>query len=307
MPDHKVSPRTILYLCYGRDDLFDQTLFSILSLLRRHPAPTPFRIAVYTDNAGRFARLPVEIVTLTAAQLEDWLGGSDYIHRRKTSTIDDALERFGGKVIFLDSDTYFTGSVLSLFDRVGPGRACFHLCEGYLAATGTPFDIELYRQLRDEPCTLPGGSAMAVDQHTLMWNTGVVGVDVADRALLLQARDISDEIWRTARDDGPYGQKIHHAEQFAMGFAFRRCQLNEAADLVYHYWPPSAKMAFGAILHDRLPPVLANPSPQAIDALYATRYRETGLASVRDSVKMAVRAIALKLGIRVKGVRRSVR
>lgn len=298
----------VVYFAYGREDIFEQTLYSILSLLHVcERERRGCRIAVYTDAPERFAALPVEIVALSQAQLDEWLGGSDYIHRRKTCVILDALERFADKMAFIDSDTWFAAHPARIFAVVGPGRAAFHICEGFVASTGTPFDSALARQLEREPLTLRSGEKVAFGPRTRMWNTGVIAIDPAEREAMLDALALSDAIWRTADPAGAYGKKIHHAEQFATGYALRHAALSEAAGCVYHYWPVEAKRAFGAVLPGLVAQGLADPRGETLSRIYAARYRERGPRGWIDAAKMELRRAALALGLPLPGARRSVR
>lgn len=297
----------VVYFCYGREDIFEQTLYSILSLLHICERDRrACRIAVYTDAPDRFASLPVETIMLSPTQLDTWLGNADYIHRRKTCVILDALARFETKVAFIDSDTWFSAHPERIFARVGPGLAAFHICEGFVASTGTPFDTALARQLELVPLRLRPNVPVEFGPRTRMWNTGVIGVDPADRPLMLDALALSDAIWRTADPAGAYGKKIHHAEQFATGYAFRHCRLSETADCVYHYWPADAKRVFAAALPGLVAQGLADPRGAVLAACYAGRYRERGTRAAIDAAKMTVRRVGLALGLPVKGARRSV-
>lgn len=291
------EPGTLIYLCYGDAATYDQTVFSIRSafLLSTHRP----RIAVYCDRPEPFAALDVETVTIDQAQLDLWLGGSNYIHRRKTCVVLDALDRFE-KIAFLDADTYLIRPPERLWSRIGPGRACFHLREGYVESTGTPPDRALDVQLGSHLYRDRSGKPLSFPTPKTMWNTGVVGIHRHDRVLVDEALHLSDAIWQDADPVGAYGKKIHHAEQFAMGHALGGLSLRETADLVYHYWPKVQKQAFAA---EAGPALAAGVEGRA---LYALRPRERGWRGLADQGKMAMRRVAIDLGIQVPGVRRSV-
>ena len=301
------TPNTLLYLCYGSPAIYDQTIYSILSAIRAmRRSGDRSRIVVYSDQPSLFKTLPVDVYLLEKSILDSWLGQSDYIHRRKTCLIIEVLKRFGGKVAFIDSDTYFTASPQRIFKRIGPGSVCFHICEGYLAFTRTPFDSALLKQLSERDYFLPSGELVSFSPKIKMWNTGVVGVDSHDIDKMHEALALSDEIWANADPNGPYGKKIHHAEQFATGYAFRNCFLNESYDTVYHYWPSHAKATFGMALANLVQSGLVDQSDANLQKIFAKRYRERGLAAARDRTKMQVRTVALRLAMPVAGVRRSV-
>jgi hypothetical protein len=301
-----IKPETIMYFCYGPQPLYDQTIYSILSLLHVTAVSSlNARVVVYCDRPDAFVKLPVETIEVDQRQLDAWLGGSDYIHRRKTCAIIDALQRFAGKVMFLDSDTYWIGSPETIFRRIGPDRACFHLKEGYLRSTGTPFDNALTRQLESHRYRIGSDALVEVDRTTIMWNTGVVGVDASNLGLMNDALALSDEIWDEADPDGAYGKKIHHAEQFAMGYAFRNCRLSEADDAVYHYWPSAAKASFAQLLPDLVEAGVNDQSPESLRRIYAARFRDVGFQATKERLKMGVRRGCISLGIPVNGVRRS--
>jgi hypothetical protein len=301
------DPETILYFCYGPQALYDQAIFSILSLMRiAWEDAGNWQIVVYCDRPTAFAALPVNVVAVDQPTLDAWLGDTDYIHRRKTCAIIDALNRYGGKIVFVDTDTYWTRSPRAVFERVAPDATCFHLLEGYLLSSGTPFDQALSSQLSSHVYRLASGAPVTVDALTPMWNTGVVGVHEASIDKIYEALSLSEQIWADADPAGAYGKKIHHAEQFAMGFLFRDYRLHEAADCVHHYWPQVDKMAFAAILPELNASGLADASRDNLERIFRARHRRAGPTAWIDRAKMTIRKIAQAASLPVKGVRHSV-
>jgi len=218
----------------------------------------------------------------------------------------DALARFDRRIIFIDADTWFAAHPAKLISRVGPGRALFHICESFVAKSGTVVTRALARQLEQVPLALRSGEKVVLGPRTKMWNTGVVGVDPADRERMFDALALSDEIWRTADPAGAFGQKIHVSEQFATSYALRNCRIREAADCIHHYWRPKGKHSFGAIIPGLVNDWMDDPRPATLARAYAARYRETGLRARADATAMALRGLALKLGLPTTGTRRSV-
>src|SRR5262245_29116144 len=99
---------SLLYLSYGRGPHSDELVFSVLSALDMMGRESgSCRIIVYTDEPAAFVDLPVDIEPIGDALLTDWLGPFDYIHRRKILVIRDALQKFGGRLAYCDTDTYF--------------------------------------------------------------------------------------------------------------------------------------------------------------------------------------------------------
>lgn len=273
--------RTLVYLSYGQGGHIRETVFSILSALdRAGPGPRTFEIVVYTDDDRPFKGLPVAFEILDKDRLHDWTGPHGYKHRRKIMTMVDALDRYRGRVAFIDSDTWFKRSPGTLFDRIAPGRPCLHLREGRLASVrdGHGYD-RLAGFLAQNDLLAPDGHALAIPANPMMWNSGVIGMDAADAHLLPRVVDLIDGIWSRF-------QAVHTIEQFALGDVLERhTDVQTSDDIVFHYWMDVLRTPFQATLQSILP-ARADPKLVLQDArrVYAHRPRPR----LRRRCKLAV-------------------
>lgn len=222
-------PDLLVYMTYGRECYHQETMFSLLSARRHAGADQRWRPLVYTDRPADYAWLDVDVRELTPALMAEWVG-SGYRFRRKMACVLDALGAVaGGRLAFLDGDTYFRRDPARLFDRIGPGRACLHLREIRLtrrpgtagSVLGPLFDRE---EVRDA-----AGCLVRLRPGEAMWNSGVIGVDAADAGRARDALGLVDAVWT-------HDRTVPTLEQFAWGHVLADGQLSEAGDVVFHYW-----------------------------------------------------------------------
>jgi len=235
----------LVYLTYGQGPHIDELVFSVLSALHMiGPDSTEYRIIVYTDDVRPFADLPVQMQLLSEKDLREWAGPFKMNDRRKFFIVRDALEKFGGRVLFCDADTYFLKDPGKLFFRVRPGHTLLHIKEGHLRYCHA---AELANFLEHHDLRTATGQRWKLTPNELMFNSGVVGMDEADISLLDEVICLADQIYPHVR--------IRTVEQFALGACFRQfTSLHESYDIVYHYWPPPRRAVFQEqlrrVLHD---------------------------------------------------------
>lgn len=293
--------RTVLYLCYGRGPQVEETLYSLISALHRAPPRNDLQYVVYADAPELFRDLDVRVRPIAPGELDAWLGGSDYVHRRKTMTILDALERYGGSVAFVDCDTYYLRSPEVLFTRIAPGRSCLHLREARLLESGTAVDRGVSELVRRAAFTDLEGRPRSISPDAVMWNSGVVGVHADDIGLMREALHLIDQMWAALKSLGieaEIGHPVHHVEQFATGVALSPNRLSETGDVVFHYWPENLRKPFRTVLPGLLERHAAAPNPSA---LYARRPR----ADLPRRLKQTTRAVLRRIGLRAPGMRAS--
>jgi hypothetical protein len=156
----------------------------------------------------------------------------NFIFRRKILAIKDALEKFGGRVIYCDSDTFFVKHPKKAFARVRPGHTIMHVAEYHVA---DPCARRLADCLAGRNLKTRGGSRWNITPTTPMFNAGVVGLHEAEMSLLDDVVHLADQLH-------PH---CPHPEQFSFGVCFSRStKLHQAYDIIHHYWTPDPRALF---------------------------------------------------------------
>jgi hypothetical protein len=257
---------TLLYLSYGRGPHELEVQFSALSAVRNSKRPEEFRTLVYTDNPDSFANQPVDVRFVTAEQWVAWAGPQRFNHRRKIVALQHALADVNDRVVLLDGDTWLRGPTNELFDRISPGRSLLHLLEGRVSEVRTTIYQRLKTVLDNSNLTDINGVTLRIPAHVSMWNAGVIGLHPADAPLLAEVLHLTDQLTQIS--------DLHVLEQFAFSYVLsQRTSLSEAADLVFHYWPPYLHHPFREKLPLLMKSVEHLPLREKIERLYSHRPR----------------------------------
>jgi hypothetical protein len=156
------------------------------------------------------------------------------------------LRKYGDRIVYCDTDTYFLKSPAELFARIRPGTGFMHVCEGHLNEFN---GAGLSAFINSNELRTVAGRRWHLMADALMFNAGVIGMHRDDIDLLDEVAYLTDQIY-------PY-VKIHTVEQFAFSACFRRrIRLLEAYDFVCHYWPMPGR----ALFREELRRVLYDPS-----------------------------------------------
>ncbi len=253
-----------LFLSYGVGPHQSEVQYAVRCLAVHSPT-TPADVLVYTDTPASFTALPATIVNIPTKQWTDWGGPQNFNHRRKILALDHALQDSDQPVLLLDGDTWLRRPLSSLHDRIRPGCGVMHIREGRISAVQSP----LYHQLR-QLLTSEYGRMSGIPVDAWMWNAGVIGLHPQQQPLLQEVLQLTDLLCRHS--------SLHILEQLAFSWVLcQRINLQESADVVFHYWPPYLHKPF----RNRLPAIMAHaarlPAAQQVPFLYSQRPRP-GLA-----------------------------
>ena len=221
----------MLYMVYGRTDVYHECKFSLLRLLAvyENSDTRPPEIIIYTDNPDEFSlfrdKLVLHLREITAAQIQAWRGDIDFIFRPKIEMLLDCIRHYSGRVLYKDSDTYCLQTLEPLFDLLSDNNVVLHKCEGSI---GRPSNLHIKKWRSFLRRQKKNGLSAAVGMK--MWNAGTIGFTSANAPLL-------QEVLRTTDEVHPKFPK-HTVEQFAFCYTFQKHHLHiEAAEpFLFHYW-----------------------------------------------------------------------
>jgi hypothetical protein len=219
----------LVYIAFGNDDFRNEALSSILSYLLLKPKKEEATIIVYTDQVSHFKPLagaPVSIIyeEIAPQQWQLWRGRIDFVHRIKIEVIRATVLKYGGNIIYLDSDTFFLKDPAVIFQALSSGKRFMHIYESTLK-TSKGFHYSVYSNL------IKYNTASWYQDlvNAKMYNAGVIGVSAGDALLLDQILQLTDTLY------GLYPTHVMEQLSFSMSMP-QNGQLGEAAPYLLHYW-----------------------------------------------------------------------
>ena len=274
----------LLFLSYGVGPHQVEVEFAVRCLRIQSPQLTIDEVLVYTDTPNYFEKLPATIHPISTSQWQAWGGIHNFNHRRKILALDHALQCSAGPILLLDGDTWLRKPLTQLQSRIGPGRGVMHIREGQINKVKSPGYEKLRQLLQSEK-----GRQTGIPLEAWMWNAGVVGLHPQQRPLLQEVLRLTDELCRHS--------SLHILEQLAFSWVLsQRIELHEAADVVFHYWPPYLHQPF----RQQLPMIMNRASTldesQQSRFLYSFRPRPNSVRRVKVICKRFLEKVGLLRG-----------
>ncbi len=222
----------VVYQTYGKKEILYQTIYSIYSILD-YTKQYDFQIVIYTDqiqllknyfNAFNFIKYEL----ITPENMEEWRGAIKFHHRMKIEILKDCSKKYGGHILYLDGDTYFTKDIHFVFNDIKENQSVMHLPEHQLNKTKDPLTKKLYKFLKKTSIKVKN-QEVKIDPNFIMWNAGVIG-------LHQKHHDLFDRIIEYT--DALYSQyQKHIMEQFAVSYMLQtRTSLVRSDQIIEHYW-----------------------------------------------------------------------
>ncbi|AKG22770.1 hypothetical protein [Calothrix sp. 336/3] len=220
--------KIITYFLYGNNPKYNIELsFSIFSMLRflRHSSQDII-ISIISDRHDfqlNFPGIKIEHTYISHDELNYWTKQGQYHHRAKIFALAKALDYYQLPVVLIDTDTYFIQHPQKLFERISVNKSIMH-----------NFEYRIDNSKLWEPIVRELGegievSGTRISPESLMFNSGVIGVDISHRELLDKSINVLD----TLQGISP----IFNVEQFALGVVFNQfTNLDLCTDIVKHYW-----------------------------------------------------------------------
>lgn len=252
-----MKTKNIILLAYGNTIEYKRAIFCVLSFWSWFSGNAlEIRILIYTDQPNYFEpflnEFPIEYQYLNTQMLEEMLGESDYIHRRKVMVIDETFKKYPeDDLLFIDSDTFFISDPSKWLTEFKLGESYMHLRE-YTFAQG----LELFSSfgggkepkafidfLELKPLTIAGES-LSFDRNDYCWNSGVLGL----------TNDISSYIPDVLRltDDFYKNSSWFISEQLAFSLVLQtKTKIFSSDTYVYHYWGKRQKVLMDKLIESK--------------------------------------------------------
>lgn len=222
----------LIYQAYGNKAIFDECIYSIHTFALYHPHNEIIKILIYTDDKSYFQKyinLPyVSYETITEAQILQWKGKIDFVHRAKIEIIKHCLTKYQSSILYLDTDTFFTASSVVIIKQISLQTSVMHTNEGIISEPINP----IFKKLKAFLSTFEiddNGKKFQIPVSTSMWNAGAIGIHS-------NALKWCDEILLITDQTYAAYQK-HVMEQMAVSYVLQtHSQIIPIEQAVHHYW-----------------------------------------------------------------------
>jgi len=228
----------IVYLSHGGQKFYDQTRFSVLTLLDLllKQGRDDYRILIYTDRPEQSPdHASIHSVRISSEELKKFRGPLEFIHRIKLEVLRRAEADIGLPFIFVDCDTRWLKipdeQFESLSDRgqrqSGAAPVFYmHKFEGTMADNFYPNYLRLWHEKRTKLVEWK----LRADPPWTMWNSGTIGVPWGATGFFRDVLAVTDDLILDVR------QRIF-IEQLAFSLvASSRFQIRPFDDCLVHYW-----------------------------------------------------------------------
>lgn len=226
--------KLFVYQAYGNEDILNQSIFSICSLLRFSKDIPGLQIQIYTDKKEKlenfFRDYPICLIReITSQELKEWRGEIDFLHRVKIEILLDAWKKNkSADLFYCDGDTFFTQSPSLLIQSVNRSTSLMHVFESKLNEYKDPLTKKIFKFIKGKVFEL-SNSSISIPVSTEMWNAGFIGISNENQKLLQSVLELTDVM---------YSQYQKHViEQLAFSY-FLQTQgtIKSADDILIHYW-----------------------------------------------------------------------
>jgi hypothetical protein len=231
----------LVFQAYGPAEIINQCKFFLLRFAAKANDwdRENIKIVIYTTDESSFygwkAVLPnIMFEPVTMKQITEWRGAINFVHRVKIEIITHFFSKYGGNMLYCDTDTYPLLPLQALFTGIDNGKIYMHTCEGKIEYIGQFKKWHLFLQKNKQLDFLSG-----VNIKCSMWNAGVIGFSDAYKSILSGVAELTDNVY-------PLFKK-HTVEQFVFSYFLQQQQeVNAAENYIYHYWDLKE---FGVILN----------------------------------------------------------
>jgi hypothetical protein len=218
--------------CYGKERILREAKFCVLSLLQFIKGNANYKIVLYTDNPAFFDDINQYVICepLLPETAQQWKGEHNFVHRVKIMMLLNFTAKYEGKLIYLDSDTWFKTSPEELFAKVDNQNALMHLPEAQLKSNANPIIKKIHHFVKANTFALANGDKVTIPADYYMWNAGVIGLTTQARPIIEKVLQLTDAMLAAYQK--------HVMEQLAFSYFLQKeFTAHRCDDAIEHYWP----------------------------------------------------------------------
>jgi hypothetical protein len=209
----------ILFQAYGNEGIVAECKFALLQLAAAYNRENSLpEVIIYTDKVQDFSlfatALPLHFIEMNGDQIAAWKGKNQFVHRVKVEIIQNALQRFGGKLLYADTDTFCLQKSDALFDSINASQVIMHEKEGLLSQPAN-LHFKKWKHFLQKNDFSDIGQLPAI--NTIMWNAGIIGLQEDHFPLLQKILALTDTLYASF--------PRHTVEQFAFCYTFQNTGL----------------------------------------------------------------------------------
>jgi hypothetical protein len=216
--------KVLAYLMFGsRSEYETELIFSALSALRWMAGTSGVTLCVVTDRPSSVSRLSVDTLHVSSEEIARWTQNGTSIFRAKPCALLRVLAHYSAPCVLIDTDTYFTGNPVQLFERISSNDSLMHASDGYRIG-----DSQLWSPILPFIEELNSGE-VPVSRSSEMLNSGAIGLHPQNAPLIEKAIVLMDRLHAHT--------PIFNIEQFAIGAALQtKTKVHTCEDILDHYW-----------------------------------------------------------------------
>lgn len=226
-----------MYITIGNNAFKSEFIYSLLSL--DHIIDVSFKenttIIVYTDALIPIpvlqSGIPVIQKVADKKKIKYWIKKSNgNVLILKARLLQEFLNEFNTKVIFVDTDTFFIRDIASLFERIQKHDFVLHIREEKLINR-----IMLYQFLSSKGAIIDELRDQFIpEKEQYMWNSGVVGLDSCHAPVISRVCELIEQL--SSLEHYPVSE-LHTREQLSFSLVFQNYgKIIPAEQYIVHYW-----------------------------------------------------------------------
>lgn len=204
--------KTLIYSAYGLDELYHLgVIFNFLKSKSKGIIPDDCSVVVYTDKCDLFKDVPIQVIDISE-YMDEWTLDSAYHFRIKNLVLQDAINRFGGTLIHLDSDIFIEKNINNIFELIKDDNAVLYKMEGRAIRSNAEYlnlienKENLFRNFYDDL------------NQVCMYGSAVIGINESMYEIIKEADRF---IIKWSQEVG-----AHTVEQFALSESLLRAKIH---------------------------------------------------------------------------------